>query len=307
MKKFLLITSCFLSLSPMAYAMDTGSSVAQEEQGDGRLTVKKTLEIPYEKKIFLPNGAGALPFPVNLVEFTQKNVDMGFSFDERGHVGSCLEFPAGFPNDLHSRIFTAFNDFEPFPEEHNPDGFGCLSGSVTSGRETIGSYTEQLISPWEGIERTLLVLKAQAYRELLALRDGIPASVTVLPRGGATAEPLATVDEESASSGDESSVLGDEGEDQLSVVAISLSPLEPIEVLEKVAQTKRPALSDLRSWLKRMGAIVTTKKHPRNRRKIAQISVAVGNHRTTFSSKTDKAALKRHVTKFLEQVGGPRE
>lgn len=307
MKKVLLFTSCLLFLPHMSYAMDSaGVGATQEEQRDSCLAVKRVLEIPYEKKIFLPNGSGYLPFPVSFVEFTQRDVEMELSFGRAGGIQTSLLFPAGFPYDLQSRILTAVNGVEIFPEEPNPDGFGCLSGHVTGGRETIGSYTEKPLESWDQIKGKLLTLKVQAYGELLALRGSFPVLAAVPPRGG---EPLAVVDEELASSsGNESSMPGDVEEVQdIAPSATSVSLLESVEVLERVKQVARPSLSSFRALVKKMGGTVKTTKHSKHKRKIGRLTTTVNGHTATFSSKTDKSALKVQMIRFLQQVGGVSE
>jgi|GEM_PF-7001622 len=274
MKKLLLITSCLFTFPHMSYAMDPESSVAQEEQYNGRLTVKKTLEIPYKKTTTFFESTETLPFPTKSFEFLQKNVDVEFSFDENGIPKGSLLFPANFPSDLQSRISTAFNG-EISSEERNPNGFGCLRGSVMDGDKIIGSYTEKLLLPWDQIERTLMALKTQTYNDLLNVRDGVP--VIMSPRYEITAQSLSVIPEEA---------------------------YHPLEVLEKVTQTRCPSLSTLRSWFKRMDATVTTEK---KKRKIKQLTVIVGDHSVRFSSRTDKRALREKALRFLQQVAASSE
>lgn len=274
MKKLLLITSCLFAFPHMSYAMNPEFSAAQEEQYNGHLTVKKTLEIPY-KKTSAPLESGAkMLFCAKEIKFLQKNVGVEFSFDENGIARGSLLFPENFPADLQSRISTAFNG-KISSEEKNPDGFGCVRGNVMDGDEIIGSYTEKLLLPWDQIERMLLALKTQTYKDLLNVRDGVP--VIMSPRYDITAQPLSVIPEEA---------------------------FHPLEVLEKVTQTRCPSLSTLRSWFKRMGATVTTEE---KKRKIKQLTVTVGDHTVRFSSRTGKRALREKVLRFLKQVAASGE
>jgi hypothetical protein len=269
MKKLLLITSCLFTFPHMSYAMGPESSAAQEEQYNGRLTVKKTLEIPYKRIITLFESAETTLFPTKSFEPLQKNVDVEFSFDENGIPKGSLLFPANFPSDLQSRISTAFNG-EISSEERNPNGFGCLRGSVMDDDKLIGSYTEKLLLPWGQIERMLMALKTQTYNDLLNVRDGVP--VIMSPRYEITAQSLSVIPEEA---------------------------YHPLEVLEKVTQTRCPSLSTLRSWFKRMDATVTTEK---KKRKIKQLTVTVGDHSVRFSSRTDKRTLRGQALSFVKQI-----
>ncbi|MBI2706754.1 MAG: hypothetical protein HYX35_00300 [Proteobacteria bacterium] len=191
-----------------ASAMDEASpgvNFEASQRENGLLVVRKTLTIPYERTNFLPNGVGPDRRPLTSVELAQKKVDVLFSCDEKGDPTDKLMFPRYFPLDLKYRMLQAFNTrFEVPREEPNPHGFGVWRDDLKAGdgKTIIGSFTDTPKSSWDEIEKELLALRAQAYTECLALRDASPVPVAVASKEGATAAPLAAVDEESESSED---------------------------------------------------------------------------------------------------------
>jgi hypothetical protein len=252
-----------------------------EQPTTTRLQVKDFLDIPY--KVTLSSKR----LPLKVVEFTQKRVELTLSFDERGNIEDKILFPIGFPFDLQHRMLSAYTGMN-FPEEVNPNGFGCLSGTLSDGSRV----KEKLQGEPQNIVNSLLWLRGTLQKKLVALKNT------------PVAEPLEerTAGEAGSVSGAESS-MSDHEEDQLIETSVApLSSLEPAEVLEIVNQTERPSLATLRAWFKRMNATVTTKMHTKNRRKIAQIVVSSGGHRTVLSSKLGRDVLKTRVVKFLRQV-----
>lgn len=167
MKKFLLITSCFLSLSPLSYAMEGVSSLASQEE-NGRLVIKRVLLVPYETTTFdSKQDSGA-------TEVTHKTVEVSLFFDKDGHMKCDLLFSTGFPGGLKTFILSKFNRFEDFPQQKFLNEFECFEQDLPGGLR----IKEKLMGSPQHVVAKLLRVRNKLREELSALKKD-PSSVPV--------------------------------------------------------------------------------------------------------------------------------
>lgn len=317
MKKFVLITLGLLSLPHVSYAMEAKGKIgAQEDEQRDRFVVSRrgTFSIPYtittspaDMEAVLESGG----LPCNIVEVTQKNVDVEVGVNRRGQIEHTILLPVEFPLDLHSLIMARFSgcrDLEAGLDLRAPR-FGCMEGRSGPYRvdhelrmtlyHVLKGISDLRQSLMEELNKSLPVQS-----EPEARKDGAKEKKEEKAAGPAVVpgEKEKEIEQKKSRPRKKPQRRAADAAVAANAAAFAQKVLSAEAALSE-KRTSELSLPYLKRLFENMGGTVDARM---KKKKILTMQVTVRGHGLTLSSKGRKTDLKRQVQRFLQELSAAR-